>query len=253
MSKRLQGKVAVITGGGAGLGQTCAVLFAREGADLILTDINEAGLQESAELVRAAGAQCSVYAFDIADEAAVKAFGEEVCASHPKIDVLYNNAGIAYGEINKMINDVSKDRWLHFLAVNTVAPMLMAEALRPSLAAAKGLIINQSSMASYAPATVYGVTKAALNSITYGMANIYSADGIRCNAIAPGLMETPANKAALPPETHARIKGMQLIDLDGTATDIANLALFLASEEGRFINCDILSCDGGNRLRGWRG
>ncbi|WP_373096967.1 SDR family NAD(P)-dependent oxidoreductase, partial [Zhongshania sp.] len=129
---------------------------------------------------------------------------------------------------------------------------LIAEVLRSSLASAKGLIINQSSIASYAPATVYGVTKAALNSLTYGMANVYSEDGIRVNAIAPGIMETAASKQSLSQETYDRVQAMQLSDLHGKAEDIANLAIFLASEEGRFINCEIVNCDAGSRLRGWR-
>jgi NAD(P)-dependent dehydrogenase (short-subunit alcohol dehydrogenase family) len=92
-----------------------------------------------------------------------------------------------------------------------------------------------------------------LNAITYGMANVFAADGIRVNAIAPGIMETPAGKAGLSTETYARVQGMQLLKLHGTADDIAALAVFLASDEARFITCEIVSCDAGNRLRGWRG
>jgi 3-oxoacyl-[acyl-carrier protein] reductase len=92
-----------------------------------------------------------------------------------------------------------------------------------------------------------------LNSLTYGMAQAFGADGIRVNAIAPGIMETPASKDQLPPETYARIQGMQLLKLHGTAEDIAALALFLASDDARFITCEIVSCDAGNRLKGWRG
>ncbi len=107
-------------------------------------------------------------------------------------------------------------------------------------------------MASFVPATAYGVTKAALNSMTYGMAHRFAADGIRVNAIAPGLMETPANVAGLTPETYGRVQGMQLLNLHGVAQDIVSLYLFLASDEARFINCEVMSCDGGNRMRGWR-
>lgn len=253
MSNKLEGQVAVITGAGGGLGRTTAELFAKHGARVILTDINQQGLEESKALIEADGGTAEIHVFDIADEQAVKAFGVDVCQRYPAINVLYNNAGIAYGEVNKMLNEVNKERWLFFLSVNSVAPMLIAEALRPALAKAQGLILNQSSMASYQPANVYGITKATLNAITFGMANVYAAEGIRCNAIAPGLMATPANQTALPEEVHTRIKGMQLSALDGTADDIANLALFLASEEGRFINCEIVHCDAGNRLRGWRG
>jgi NAD(P)-dependent dehydrogenase (short-subunit alcohol dehydrogenase family) len=88
--------------------------------------------------------------------------------------------------------------------------------------------------------------------MTYGMAQVFAADGIRVNAIAPGLMETPANVAGLTPETYARVQDMQLLKLHGTAEDIVSLYLFLASNEARFINCEVISCDAGNRLRSWR-
>jgi 3-oxoacyl-[acyl-carrier protein] reductase len=97
------------------------------------------------------------------------------------------------------------------------------------------------------------VTKATLNAMTYGMAHAFGGDGIRVNAIAPGIMETPANKSGVSAETYARIQGMQMLKLHGTADDIAALAVFLASDDARFINCEIVSCDAGNRLRGWRG
>ena len=253
MTKRLSGRVVVITGAGGGLGQTSARIFAREGAKLVLIDINEEGLKQTAAMVEEEGSSATIHAFDLSQESTIQQQGEGLCRQYPSIDVLFNNAGVAYGEINGMIDALDQEKWLRYLSINTLAPLFVAKALQPSLAAAKGVVINQSSMASYAPATVYGVTKAALNSMTYGMANIFAPDGIRVNAIAPGIMETPANKAGLTEETYARVQGMQLTPVHGTAEDIANLALFLASDEARFINCEIVNCDAGNRLRAWRG
>lgn len=252
MSKKLANRRVVITGAGSGLGQTSAQLFARQGAELILVDINAKGMEETSVLVEKEGSRSTSHVCDVAIESEIQRLGEQLCNAYPKIDVLYNNAGIAYGEINQMVNTINQEKWLRYLAINTIAPLLIAEVLRSSLASAKGLIINQSSIASYAPATVYGVTKAALNSLTYGMANVYSEDGIRVNAIAPGIMETAASKQSLSQETYDRVQAMQLSDLHGKAEDIANLAIFLASEEGRFINCEIVNCDAGSRLRGWR-
>lgn len=252
MTKRFENKTVVITGAGGGLGQTSAQLFAREGATLVLLDINAEGLKETTALLDKEGASSSTYVFDIADEEQVNTVGAQICRAHPSIDVLYNNAGIAYGEITQFIDTIDKAKWLHFLSVNTIAPLLLAQALRPSLANAKGVILNQSSMAANAPATAYGVTKAALNSLTFGMANVFAADNIRVNAIAPGIMETPAGKSGLTAETYARVQAMQLSNMHGTADDIANLAVFLASDEGRFINCEVVNCDAGSRLRGWR-
>lgn len=253
MSKRFTDRVVVITGAGGGLGRTGAQMFAREGAELVLTDVNGEGLEETAAMLREEGAVCSTHVFDLADEDAIKQFGAQICEKHEKVHVLFNNAGIAYGEITGMVDTFSQAQWLKFLSINSIAPMILAQALRPALKNAGGVILNQSSMASYMPATAYGVTKATLNALTYGMAFTFGGDGIRVVAIAPGLMETPANKDSLPAETHERIQGMQMLKLHGTADDIANLALFLASDEARFINCEIVSCDGGNQIRGWRG
>lgn len=253
MAKRFTERTVVITGAGGGLGQTSAQLFAREGAQLILVDINTKGLEETAELIEGEGGAFSVHIVDLAEEDQIQAFGEVICKQHPEIDVLYNNAGVAYGEVNLMIDQMDQEKWLRYLSINSLSPLFIAKALRPSLANAKGVVINQSSMASYAPANVYGVTKATLNSMTHGMANVFASDGIRVNAIAPGIMETAASKASVPAENYRRIQGMQLSNLHGTAEDIANLALFLASDEARFINCEIVNCDAGNRMRGWRG
>jgi 3-oxoacyl-[acyl-carrier protein] reductase len=253
MGKRFADRLVLITGAAGGMGRAFAQAFAGEGAGLILTDVDEPGLAGAASLFRSQGAECSTYRVNLAVESEMLLFAEQIRERHPRLNVLINNAGIAYGEITRGFEGLSQEKWLHYLAVNTVAPLLLAQALRPSLASARGVILNVTSMASYVPATAYGVTKAGLNAMTYGMANVFAADGIRVNAIAPGLMETPASKQNLTSEQHARIHGQQLLKLDGTAEDIAALGLFLASDEARFINCEIVHCDAGNRIRGWRG
>jgi NAD(P)-dependent dehydrogenase (short-subunit alcohol dehydrogenase family) len=252
MSKRFEHKIVVVTGAGGGLGRNLALGFAREGAHLILTDLPCPGLEETATILRGEGATCETHTADMASEPAIKALGKKLCAAHEKIDVLCNNAGLAYGEIAHGFDNLSQEKWLRFLAINTIAPLLVAQALRPALAAAIGAIVNQSSMASFMPATAYGVTKSALNAMTYGMATHFSADGIRVNAVAPGFMATPASTAGLPPGTAERIQGMQMLKLNGEPEDITALTLFLASSDARFITCEIVSCDAGNRMRGWR-
>jgi 3-oxoacyl-[acyl-carrier protein] reductase len=253
VTQRFADKLVLITGAGGGMGQAFAQKFAGEGARLILTDIDEAGLQQVADGLRAKGTSCSTYRVDLAVESDIQQFAAQICSQHPKLDVLINNAGIAYGEITRGFHDLSQEKWLRYLNVNSISPLLLSQALRPALAKGPGVILNITSMASYAPGTAYGVTKATLNAITYGMAGVFGADGIRVNAIAPGIMETPASRSQLPPETYARIQGQQMLKLHGTADDIAALAAFLASDEARFIDCEIITCDAGNRLRGWRG
>jgi 3-oxoacyl-[acyl-carrier protein] reductase len=253
MNSRFADRLVLITGAAGGMGRTFGQRFAAEGARLILTDVEQSGLDETAARIRAHGAECAAHRVNLGSESEILEFAQTVRSRHPRLDVLVNNAGMAYGEITTAFENLSQEKWLRYLSVNTVAPLILAQALRAPLAAARGVVLNMSSMASYVPATAYGVTKAALNAMTYGMANVFAVDGIRVNAIAPGLMETPASNANLPPETQARIQAMQLLKLHGTADDIASLGLFLASDEGRFIDCEIVCCDAGNRIRGWRG
>jgi 3-oxoacyl-[acyl-carrier protein] reductase len=253
VEKRFQDKHVLITGAAGGMGRAFARKFAAEGAAMILTDIDEPGLNQAAAALREQGAACSIHRVDLSAESAISAFAGRICGEFPKLDVLINNAGIAYGEVTRGFETLTQEKWLRYFMVNSIAPLLLAQSLRPSLKTARGVILNVSSMASYVPATAYGVTKAALNSMTYGMANVFGADGIRVNAIAPGIMETPAAVAELPPETYARVQGQQVLKLHGSADDIAALGIFLASDDARFITCEIVNCDAGNRLRGWRG
>ncbi len=252
MTQRFNERLVLITGAAGGLGQAFARSFAAEGAALVLTDVDEPGLQQFAQSLREAGTRCHAHRVDLAVESEIAAFAAQLCAEHARLDVLINNAGLAYGEIAHGFLGLSQDKWMRYLSINTVAPLLLAQHLRPALANAKGVVLNISSMASYVPGTAYGVTKAALNAMTFAMAGAFGGDGIRVNGIAPGIMETPANKTQLPPEVYARIQGQQMLKLDGTAEDIARLALFLASDDARFITNETVLCDAGNRIRGWR-
>jgi 3-oxoacyl-[acyl-carrier protein] reductase len=252
MTKRFENKLVAITGAAGGMGLAFARRFASEGATLVLTDVDDKGLEQTAVSLREQGARCTTHRVDLGVESEIAQFAAQFAAQHPQLDVLVNNAGLAYGEVAHSFEKLTQAKWLRFFSINTVAPLLLAQALRAPLAKAKGSIVNVTSMASYLPGTAYGVTKAALNAMTFGMAHSFGADGIRVNAIAPGVMETPASVASLPPGTYERVQGQQILRLHGTADDIASLGAFLASDDARFITCEIVTCDAGNRLRGWR-
>lgn len=246
------GKVVLVTGGGAGLGRAHALKFAAQGAHVILADIDADGMDESKALVEEAGGTAECHRCDMGSEADINACAAAVLAGHRALDVLINNAGLHMGEIARGFLGLGMAKWQHFHAVNVFGPLLLAEALRPALKAAKGLVINTSSMAAYQPQSAYGITKASLNIFTHAMASHFAADEVRCVAIAPGLMETPNAKAGVEDANWERLKAMQQVRRQGTAEDIASLALFLASPEGSFINNEVIHCDGGNQLRGFR-
>jgi 3-oxoacyl-[acyl-carrier protein] reductase len=252
MAGAFTGKTVLVTGGAAGLGRAYALRFGGEGAHLILADINEAGMAAVKAEVEAVGGTAECHRCDMSSEPDIQALGAAVCAAHPKLDVLINNAGLHLGEIARGFFGLGQARWQHFFAVNVIGLLLLAEAVRPALKAAKGLIINKSSMASYQPQTAYGMTKATVNVFTHAMAAQFGADDVRCVAIAPGLMETPAAKDGVADDNWERIKSMQAVKRQGTAEDIANLGYFLASNEGSFINGQVILCDGGNQMRGFR-
>lgn len=252
MMGKFAGKNVLVTGGAAGLGRAYALKFGAEGAHLILADINADGMEETKALVEGVGGSAECHLCDMSDEVQINALGTAVLAVHERLDVLINNAGLHLGEIARGFFGLGQAKWQYYFAVNTIGPLLLAEALRPALAKAKGLIINKSSMASYQPQTAYGITKASLNVFTHAMAAQFGADEIRCVAIAPGLMETPAAQGGVDAANWEKLKSMQAVKRQGTAEDIANLGYFLASDEGSFINNQVLLCDGGNQLRGFR-
>jgi 3-oxoacyl-[acyl-carrier protein] reductase len=253
MAKRFADRLVLVTGAAGGMGRAFAQAFADEGARLVLTDLEAQGLAETASLLRGKGTECSTYGVNLAVESEIQQFAKHISGTSSQLHVLINNAGLAYGEVAHGFEKLSQEKWLHFFNVNTVAPLILAQALRPLIASARGVVLNVSSMASCVPGTAYGVTKAALNAMTYGMAQAFGSDGIRVNAIAPGLMETPASRANLPSDKYNLIQGQQALKLHGTADDIAALGVFLASDDARFISCEIVHCDAGNRMRGWRG
>lgn len=252
MADRFRDKVVLVTGSAAGLGRGFALGFGREGARLILADVNVAGMEETAAMLAEVGAESSIHRIDLSDESAIHAFAAEIDGRYDRVDVLINNAGLAYGEISRGFEDLSQAKWLHFFAVNTVAPLLLAHALRDLLAVGPGNIINQSSMASHVPGTAYGITKSALNAMSYGMAASFAKQGIRVNSIKPGIMETPAGKQGIDPGNYDRIQAMQMLKLHGVPEDIVNLGLFLASDDARFITGEIVGCDAGHPFRGFR-
>lgn len=261
---RLEGKAAVICGAGQTPGQTIgngramAVLFAREGARVLCVDRVAERAQETVDMIAAEGGQAYALAANIAKaegaEAVIAAAGETLGG----LDILVNNVGIGGGD--GPAHKVEEDAFDRILAVNLKGAWLTSKAAIPVMRAqGGGAIVNISSLASIAGGTqvAYEVSKAAMNRLTTSIAQSNAKYGVRCNAILPGLMDTPMAVAGIAQATgqdveavrEARGARVPLGGKMGTAWDTAYAALFLASHEAAFITGVLLPVDGGMSSR----
>ena len=242
---RLKDKTAIVTGAGSGMGQCIAETFAREGARVAVLDVNaEAAKTVAAEIGNGAIAlTCDVArkdAIDAALKAALAAFG--------RLDILVNNAGVAH--VNKPVTEISEAELDRVLAVNVKGLFLMSQAAVPALRRQGGVIINIGSTAGLRPRpglSAYNATKGAVHTLTQTLAVELAPDKIRVCAIAPVATETPLLPTFLGPTPGMREKFQATVPLGRLAQpqDIANVALFLASEEAGFLTGNIVEVDGG--------
>ena len=241
MADRLKGKRAFITAGAAGIGRACALAFTREGATVIATDIDEAGL---ASLKKEGVAE--IYKLDVRDSAAVNAMASKV----GKVDILLNAAGFVH---NGTVLDCSDADWDFSFDLNVKSMHRTIKAFLPSmLESGGGSIVNVSSAAGVFKAApnryVYSTTKAAVAALTRAVAVDFITKGIRCNAICPGTIETPSmlgRAAALGAGGRDMFVSRQPMGRLGTAEEIAALALYLASDESAFTTGVAHIIDGG--------
>lgn len=246
MSGRLQGKKALITAAAQGIGRESALAFAREGAAVIATDVN---LSRLGELAGTAG--ITTRKLDVLDKAAIEACARELGA----VDVLFNCAGYV---ANGTILECDEDQWAFSNDLNVRAMYRMTRAFLPAMIkAGGGSIINMSSVASSVKGVinrfVYGTTKAAVIGLTKSVAADFIKQGIRCNAICPGTVQTPSlddriNANADPVEARKAFIARQPLGRLGTPQEIAALALYLASDESAYTTGTINIIDGGLTL-----
>ncbi len=262
MTQRLAGRIALVFGAGSigpgwGNGKACAVTFARAGAKVVCADIGLTAAEETAGIIAAEGGQALALACDVTKSAEVEAAVDRTVKAHGRIDVLHNNVGHA-----KMGGPVelSEAEWDRELDLNLKGVVLACKhALPVMLSQGRGSIINISSAAGlryvgYDYASYYAA-KGAVNQLTVGLALQYAARGIRVNAICPGLMDTPmiynqitsayGSREEMVAKRHAACPTGRM----GTAWDVANAALFLASDDAAYINAVILPVDGGLTAR----
>ncbi len=240
MSDRLKGKRAFITAGAAGIGRACALAFTREGATVIATDIDEAGL---ASLKKEGVAD--IHKLDVRDTAAVDAIAKKI----GKVDILLNAAGFVH---NGTALDCSDADWDFSFDLNVKSMHRTIKAFLPLMLEGGGSIVNISSAAGVFKAApnryVYSATKAAVAALTRAVAVDFITRGIRCNAICPGTIETPSmlgRAAALGAGGRDMFVSRQPMGRLGTAEEIAALALYLASDESAFTTGVAHIIDGG--------
>jgi 2-keto-3-deoxy-L-fuconate dehydrogenase len=241
MSDRLKGKRAFVTAGAMGIGRACAIAFAREGATVIATDIDE----EALALLAKDGVS-EVARLDVRDSAAVEAMAQRV----GKIDVLLNAAGFVH---NGTVLDCSDADWDFSFDLNVKSMHRTIRAFLPGmLETHRGAIVNISSAAGVFKAApnryVYAATKAAVAALTRAVAADFVAKGIRCNCICPGTIETPSmldRAAAAGPQGREMFVSRQPMGRLGTAEEIASLAVYLASDESAFTTGVAHLIDGG--------
>ena len=245
--RRLEGKIALVTGAGAGIGRAMAETFAREGAVVAVADLDGKAAQEVADAIVKANGAASAYEADVTDTPQIKALMETIGARHGRLDVLVNNAGV--GERSDF-RHLSDEAWDRVWKVNLDGTVRCArEAFDLLKASGNASVINLSSVMATKHTrqmAVYSATKGAVSALTRSLAVEYAPYGIRVNALAPGYVETALIGRYLQNPIIAKALLTQTpLRRFGTPQDIANAALFLASDEAGYITGASLNVDGG--------
>ena len=246
---RLKGKVALITGGGSGMGRAASLLFAREGAKVAAIDVTEASAAETARMIKAAGGEAISLRADVSDSEDARAMVEETVRAFGGLDVIYNNAGIE-GE-SGFIAQLSEEAFDRVIAINLRGVWLgMKYALPRIVERGGGAIINTASVAGIVGikgASAYCAAKAGVIAMTRVAALEYGRYNVRVNCICPGVIQTPmVDRIAGPGGVKPRfIERSSVFNRVGNADEIAHTALFLASDEAPFATGAPFIIDGG--------
>ena len=243
-----QGKVAFVTGGGRGFGKAFGAALSARGAHVVLADIDGDAAKAAAAELTAAGGSLTGVACDVADEVAVEAVMDEVVARHGGLDILVNNAGL-HAAYNRPFAELGLTKVRRVLDVNVMGVVICSLAAQRAMRGRAGAaIVNISSSAAYANRSIYGVSKLAVRGLTVSFAREFAADGIRVNAIAPGLIFTDTVRAELSEAEAKRVLGEQILQREGEERDIVEALLYLVSSKASFVTGETLRVTGGFAL-----
>ncbi len=243
-------KVGIVTGAGGGIGQAYAEALAREGAAVVVADINVDGAERVAAGIRAEGGIALAVPVDVSDPDSARAMAERTVAEFGGIDYLVNNAAIFGGMKLDMLLTVDWDYYKKFMSVNLDGALVCTRAVYKEMAErGGGAIVNQSSTAAWLYSNYYGLAKAGVNSLTQQLSRELGWQKIRINAIAPGPIDTEANRTTTPQQIVADIVSRIPLSRMGEPADLVGLCLFLLSDEARWITGQIFNVDGGQIIR----
>ena len=246
---RLTGKAAVITGGDSGIGRAVAIAFAREGADVLISYLNEhEDAKDTARYVEEAGRKCVLVPGDISDRAHAKTIIPKAVEAFGKVDILVNNA--AFQMSHDTLDEVTDDEWDHTVATNLTAMFVLTKDAIPHMPSG-GSIINSSSVNSDMPSpnlAPYAMTKAAIANFTASMAQMYADKGIRANSVAPGPIWTPLIPATMPEEKVESFGKQVPLGRAGQPAELAPVYVLLASDESSYVSGARVAVTGGNPI-----
>jgi NAD(P)-dependent dehydrogenase (short-subunit alcohol dehydrogenase family) len=253
--KRLDGRVAIVTGGGAGIGAATAELFAEEGARVVIAEWTTGAGEAVAARIGSVGGEAVAVAADVSLAADVARVVDAAMTRWGTVDVLVNNAGV---ELKVPLDETPEADWDRVMAVNLKSAFLMCKAVMPIMKAQRrGAVVMNSSVGNYIAAVnsaAYGASKAGLMALVRGMALEMAPYGVRVNAVCPGVIDTPMNarnlaRAADPEAMRRSWYDVTPLGYLGTPRDVAYAILFLACDESRFITGTPLVIDGGRLIQ----